>query len=655
MKIRTWINILAAISCAMLLLVGVALYLAKEEVSRADADVTAIRAVVTDISRLRYILVETIVDRDKHVQATWNSRLESMRGVLTRHVFSTSAENQVAHKIIETQALLDSQYAQLLEAPRSLPDPNRIGVAGQNPTAKTASALLGTTQAMLDDAAELARLIRESMQVAQRNVQIIVLLGGAIMAINTILLWFFVRRRILQPLVGFQRGTEMIAQGKLAHRLNMTGNDEIGVLACTFDAMTAQLQDSLETLKAEIEERERSQKLLSQYSEDLASDLHARRLAEQELRIAQDQLKGSEMRYRLIAAELEILISNAAIGILFTSDGVVVRANQEVAKLFGYIDADAMIGINTSSLYPSPDDYAAFGDVVMPNLVTNQPVDIEWTLCRRSGEFFPARIAGRALPEESYSHGAVWVLEDVTERRRIERLKSDFISVVSHELRTPLTSIRGALGLLDGGAGGGLPDGARKLISIAHKNSVRLAGLVNDILDMEKLMAGNMHLDMQEIDLVALVAQSIEANETYAMALKVRYVFVAHPEAAFVLADRDRLMQVLANLLSNAAKFSPEGGQVDIRILHHDNLLRVELEDRGEGIPLAFRDRVFEAFAQADSTDARRRGGTGLGLHISKNIIENLGGQLGFDSKEGCGTTFWFTFPEIRPPDSRPY
>lgn len=239
-------------------------------------------------------------------------------------------------------------------------------------------------------------------------------------------------------------------------------------------------------------------------------------------------------------------------------------------------------------------------------------------------------------------------LNDITERRRISQLQSEFISVVSHELRTPLTSIRGSLGILESGKVGTLADAQLKLIQIAHKNSQRLVTLVNDILDMEKLMAEKMSLKFDIINLVAAVEHAIEANAAYAHTLDTHLTLCEHPTTANINADSNRLMQVMANLLSNAAKFSPKDRAVEISIIVSDqHKVKVNVRDHGPGIPLDFRSRIFSAFAQADSSDTRQQGGTGLGLKISKMLIDKMGGTMGFESELNVGTCFWFEFPLV--------
>ena len=182
------------------------------------------------------------------------------------------------------------------------------------------------------------------------------------------------------------------------------------------------------------------------------------------------------------------------------------------------------------------------------------------------------------------------------------------------------------------------------MIKVANKNSQRLIGLVNDILDMDKLLSGKMTMHIERFDLAALAQQSIEDNAGYALGFDVIYVLGAHPAEAQVMADRNRLLQVLANLLSNAAKFSAKGTRVEIRILPQEACMRVEVEDRGPGIPLEFQASIFGEFAQADSTDTRQRGGTGLGLNITKKLVEQMGGAVGYTTVQQ-GTVFWFTVP----------
>ncbi len=235
----------------------------------------------------------------------------------------------------------------------------------------------------------------------------------------------------------------------------------------------------------------------------------------------------------------------------------------------------------------------------------------------------------------------VAIVRDITQRRRVEQMKSEFVSTVSHELRTPLTSISGALGLIAGGALGEVPAPAMDMINIAHSNSRRLTHLINDLLDIEKIAAGKVVFDMQVQPLMPLVQQAVEATRTYGSESKVTLQIVSSVSGLDVRVDSQRFLQILSNLLSNAIKFSPEGGTVDIAVEHRAPKVRISVRDHGRGIPEEFRGRIFQKFAQADASDTRKQSGTGLGLAISRELAERMNGMLDYDSVPGEGARFF--------------
>lgn len=254
-----------------------------------------------------------------------------------------------------------------------------------------------------------------------------------------------------------------------------------------------------------------------------------------------------------------------------------------------------------------------------------------------------AEIFLRAMPDGRF----LIVITDITAHHRVEQIKNEFISTVSHELRTPLTSIVGALGLLQGGAGGELSEKGLRLLDIARANGERLGSIVNDLLDIGRLESGRLELDTREVDLGEAISEAVEANGPYAEKFGVTINAQVH-DTARIEADPLRLQQVLSNLLSNAIKFSPSGSAVTVTLVLDGGRAEISVADCGPGIPAEFRNRIFGKFAQADSSDRRSRGGAGLGLSIARSLVETMGGRIDFVTEEGHGTTFRVTFPHER-------
>ena len=241
----------------------------------------------------------------------------------------------------------------------------------------------------------------------------------------------------------------------------------------------------------------------------------------------------------------------------------------------------------------------------------------------------------------------IWIrgiFRDMSHRREIDRIKNEFIRTVSHELRTPLTAIHGSLGAMAQGVGGELPAKTKAFIDIAYKNSARLVRLINDFLDLEKMEAGRTEFQLEPVDLMPIIEQALEANRAFAERHSVKFVLTESLPGARVNADSDRLTQVITNLLSNAAKFSPSKSAVEVSVRGDESMVRVSVRDHGPGISPEFQGRIFQKFAQADQSDKK---GTGLGLSISKSIIDRMGGKIGFVSPPGEGATFFFELPRL--------
>ncbi|TVQ37798.1 MAG: PAS domain-containing protein [Wenzhouxiangella sp.] len=247
------------------------------------------------------------------------------------------------------------------------------------------------------------------------------------------------------------------------------------------------------------------------------------------------------------------------------------------------------------------------------------------------------------------AHGALdgymAIQSDIGKIKAVEQLKRELTVTISHELRTPLTSLTGALDLLDEGAVSQLNDSARRLIGIARKNSQRLRRLIDDVLDMEKLLAGQMRFELSPQPLLPLLERAIEAHQTYAVDRAVRLNRVDDCPDTVIVTDPNRFQQVMSNLLSNAVKHSPDQGLVTIHARISGPCVRIEVVDQGPGVDEAFRERLFQPFAQGNSSDPVNNNGTGLGLAITREMLEQMNGRIGLDCSPDQGACFWFELP----------
>lgn len=231
------------------------------------------------------------------------------------------------------------------------------------------------------------------------------------------------------------------------------------------------------------------------------------------------------------------------------------------------------------------------------------------------------------------------------EARELSQLKSGFVSSVSHELRTPLTSIIGSLGLLRSGVETPSSENFKNMLDIAYNNADRLLLLINDILDLEKIESGKMDFNFTTVNINELIHFCIAQNKGLEDKYRVNFKYKSNNSLPTVSADQDRIFQVLNNLISNAAKFEPCNGVIEIATTLKDHSVQVSVTDHGPGIPLEFQDKVFQTFTQADISDTKKIGGTGLGLSISKKIIEQHNGEINFKNNLDKGACFYFSLP----------
>jgi len=432
----------------------------------------------------------------------------------------------------------------------------------------------------------LASLAEEQASLARRTATV-----GAVFALLGMIAAILLTEAVTRPLNEVIRATRALSQGEPAPRLPVRTTDEVGELAEAFNEMTRKLRDTT---------------------------------------VSRDYLD------RVLETMGECLVVTGP-------DGTITRVNRAVCSLSG-VGEDELLGQNCRDLFRAPQGHVSLLDALGPD---GSARGLETELLARGGEAVPVIVSVGTMEESAgRARSYVVVAADIGERLRHEQQKDEFVTMVHHEVRAPLTAVRGAIGLLDGGVVGELGKRGQELVEIALRNSERMERLVNDILVSRKLDSGRMEFHYEKVELMPLVEQAISATSAYAANYEVRFELSNGVAGATVRVDPDRMIQVLTNVLTNAVRFSAADDVVTVKASRHNDMLRVAISDKGPGISEDFRDHVFEAFARGEHDDWRHRSGTGLGMSISKGIIEELSGTISFETKLGEGTTFFVDIPE---------
>jgi PAS domain S-box-containing protein len=432
----------------------------------------------------------------------------------------------------------------------------------------------------------LAGLAEDQASLARRTFMV-----GAIFALLGVIAAALLTEAVTRPLKEVIRATRALSEGEPAPRVPVRTADEVGELAEAFNEMTRNLRDTT---------------------------------------VSRDYLD------RVLETMGECLVVTGP-------DGTITRVNPAVCRLSG-VGEEELLGQNIRDLFRAPLGHISLLDALQPD---GTAYGLETELLAKGGETVPVIVSvGVMEASAGRTRSFVVVAADIGDRLRHEQQKDEFVTMVHHEVRAPLTAVRGAIGLLEGGVAGELGERGRELVEIALRNSERMERLVNDILASRKLDSGRMEFHLEDVELLSLVQQAIESTAAYASKHDVRIELDEAVPKATVRVDPDRMIQVLTNVLSNAVRFSAEGEVVSVTMTRGEKNLRVAVSDKGPGIAEDFQDHVFEAFARGEHDAWRHRSGTGLGMSISKGIIEELGGVITFDTEIGAGTTFFIDVPE---------
>ena len=470
-------------------------------------------------------------------------------------------------------------------------------------------------------------LVRQPLDEAYEPVRALqwrVFASGLAIALLFSLLGWYAAKAITRPLLELARFAQRGDAAGAAQVGPLRGYREVGQLGESLNAMLESLrrkEGDLRELNASLERRveERTAELSDAFR----------------------QVQRNEQRIQTIIESAQ----DAFIGMDF--QGRITDWNTQAQKLFGWTREEAIGRPLARTLLPAR--YAPAAEAALAQFHQTGSAEflnqrMERVMIDRHGREIQVE-AKLGLVDTEHLKLFSGFVHDISQRKEVERLKSEFISTVSHELRTPLTAIYGSLSLLDSGAAGALPDDAAQLVAMSVKSCERLVRLINDVLDVEKIDAGLLNYERTRQPVRAMIEQSLADIRPYALQRGVEVHLAGPAPDAQVLADPDRIVQVLVNLLSNAVKFSPPGGRVDVVATLHPGAVRIAVADGGPGIPPAFRARIFERFAQADGSDRRQSGGTGLGLNICRSIVLAHGGSIDFASEPGVRTEFYFELP----------
>lgn len=400
---------------------------------------------------------------------------------------------------------------------------------------------------------------------------------------------------IFKPLRQLTNSVKSIVEGNLDHEIHVKTSDEIGELAREFNSMTRRLQhyDQI-NIKKLVDEKNKSIAIVNSISDPIiVTDI-----------------------------DCKVILLNPAFESLFETEQL------------------TAIGKHLLDIISNKTIYDAVSDATANKIINNDADTISVNVNNK--DFYYRISATPILGKDCGINGAVTILQDITHMKEVEQLKSEFVSTVSHEFRTPLTSISLGAGLLLDGTLGEISDSQKEIISAIRDEEMRLANLVNDLLDLSRIESGKMAVNMKPCSSEDIIDITIKSLSEQAKIKNISLGCYIDEELPEVKADPEKLKIVLTNLIGNAIKFTPTDGKIEVFAHHHNKKVYISVKDSGIGIPKEYHNKIFEKFIQVKK-DINDGVGTGLGLTISKKIVEIHGGEIWVESEEGRGSTFTFT------------
>ncbi len=452
-----------------------------------------------------------------------------------------------------------------------------------------------------------------------RNARIVFLVVVmAVLATDLIVgLWLF---KYMKQLNKLTVAASKMAEGEFDNRLDWESNDQLGELVKAL--------------------REMQHKLKHWHVEMVAEVKHKT----QRLREQMEKLEGA----KLDLEKFKLAVENVGEQIVITDpDGIVLYANKALKKITGF-KPEEVIGkkVGTAQLWGGlmgKSFYRQFWKIIKEE---KRMFTGELTNKRKDGrKYVAAASIAPVLGRKGEVIYFVGVERDVTEEREIDRMKTDFISLASHQLRTPLSAMRWFLEMLLDGDLGKLTKKQREVVADIEKSNDRMIELVNSLLNISRIESGRIIVEPKLVDLKEMIEGVVKELAEYIKEKKQTVVVSVHPELPKIKLDPKLVRQVYLNLISNAVKYTPEGGEINIFVSKKGKEVISQISDNGYGIPKDEQEKIFDRFFRASNVVKKEVGGTGLGLYMAKAVVESSGGKIWFKSKEGEGTSFWFTLP----------
>lgn len=574
-----------------------------------------IQALIKNTFEFSFITNEYITNRSPRVQSQWANSHASLEAIFVQsnQILYFPDDKTSLKKIMSNEVQAEEFLIGLIFKS----DTNKtLSRSQQRKKTQTISQIHVRIQGMLTEAERMSRRSLNRLISAEKKLELTSALLLFTYFFLFIIFLILIHKKIIKPIVILQHNSNQLALGDYDSRIPVTGKDELSALAKSYNKLATEIKKKIDTVT------DKSKRLSSTQKELLLLNDNLQNMVKEQT----SHLINSESKQRAI-------LESMSDGVITLDNEFIIQSiNPAVANIFGYSSKD-MINKKLSLIISN-----------IKNNTENTEVFQEKEGHHKNGLHFPVETAlnGMIINEELMY---TCIVRDITERKRIEKMKDEFVSTVSHELRTPLTSIRGALSLVLSGVLKDAPDKANELLETASRNTERLMHLINDILDMQKIEAGKLEFSISDVNLMEAIEKSVADNLSYAKQYHVNIELGNKIENVIVKIDPLRLAQIMSNLLSNAAKFSTKNSSVFIHCNIEGQLAKISVVDTGVGIPEEYFDKIFHKFSQNDASATKEKGGTGLGLAISKEMIESMGGSIDFTSTLGKGSSFNIYIP----------